>query len=206
MLSCIVFLVTLATSVTSNSTATVLPLPTDNLKCSYVNQPLCRDTGYNQTAFPNLRMHETQDEAEKEMADFARLWTEGTPCSNAIAHFLCSFYFPFCGKVGETEENTTILPCRNLCEAARVGCEQIVDENTAVGWPPFLECENFPERNSTLCFGPEDPSNLVFPPITTVATTEGGSATTPTSRTCLLTVSSQLLLGILALSLLNCCD
>ena len=173
MLSSILFFVTLATAVTSNSTATVLPLPSEKLVCSYLELPLCRNTGYNMTAFPNLRQHETQDEAEKEMQDFSRLWTDGAPCSNAIAHFLCSFYFPFCGRIGDTKENTTIKPCRNLCEAVRNGCEKIVNENTADGWPQFLKCENFPQQNSAVCFGPEDPSNLVFPQ-TTVTTTGTG--------------------------------
>lgn len=155
----------LFTTVRSNKTSTVLPLPSDKLTCEYLQQPLCRNTGYNQTAFPNTREHETQDEASSEMADFSRLWTGNIPCSNAIVHLLCSFYFPFCGPQGEQGKNITLQPCRNLCEVARSGCEDIIEEATELGWPTFLDCNKFPAREDAdpPCFGPPDPSVLAIP-------------------------------------------
>ena len=88
--SAILLLALTAPAVRANSTATVLPVPSEKLVCSFLKQPLCRMAGYNQTAFPNQRQHETQEEATGEMADFSKLWTEGSSCSNAIVYFLCS--------------------------------------------------------------------------------------------------------------------
>ena len=188
--SAILLLTLTAAAVRANSTATVLPVPSEKLVCSFLKQPLCRMAGYNQTAFPNQRQHETQEEATGEMADFSKLWTEGSSCSNAIVYFLCSYYFPFCVNVyGSKEERTTVPPCRNLCEAARSGCENVIEENTEVGWPTFLECSKFPEvgpseGSSGLCFGPPDPSvlpSLTGELITEAPTTPSESPTTPVS-------------------------
>ena len=141
--SAILLLTLTAASFRANSTATVLPVPSEKLVCSFLKQPLCRMAGYNQT---DQRQHETQEEATGEMADFSKLWTEGSSCSNAIVYFLCSYYFPFCvNEYGSKEERTTVPPCRNLCEAAHSGCEKVIEENTDVGWPTFLECSKFPE-------------------------------------------------------------
>ena len=89
--SAILVLTLTTAAVRANSTATVLPVPSEKLVCSFLKQPLCRMAGYNQTAFPNQRQHETQEEATGEMVDFSKLWTEGSSCSNAIVYFLCSY-------------------------------------------------------------------------------------------------------------------
>lgn len=159
MISSIAVLYLLFAVVSSNSTSTVFPVPAEKLTCMYLQQPLCRNAGYNATAFPNSRQHETQDEASSEMADFSQLWTGETPCSNAIVHLLCSFYFPFCG-LGEQGENTTLQPCRSLCEEARSGCEEYIEKHAGLRWPTFLDCSIFAED---LCFGPPDPSVLTIP-------------------------------------------
>ena len=153
------------TTAKSDQTPTLLPLPSDKLTCTDLQQPLCRNTGYNQTAFPNSREHVTQDEAAAEMADFAPLWNRDTPCSNALVHLLCAFYFPFCGSTGK--DNITLKPCRGLCEEARAGCESVIEQNSAGGqWPWFLNCSWFPDPKEAvlgLCFGPPDPSTLTLP-------------------------------------------
>ena len=199
----ILFAVT-TVEVRANSTATVLPVPSEDLTCSFLEQPLCRNAGYNQTAFPNPRQHQSQEEAASEMADFSRLWTEGDPCSNALVYFLCSYYFPFCSMLGDSEERTTLLPCRSLCEAARAGCESVIEENTNVGWPTFFECSNFPEFGSELlCYGPEDPSTLISPTgdlVTVASSTPSESETTATTTAS--AVSSSLSLTIIYVLLL----
>lgn len=175
----VLYLLFTVVSSSSNSTSTVFPLPEDKLTCSYLQQPLCRNAGYNATAFPNSRQHATQDEASSEMAHFSQLWTGDIACSNAIVHLLCSFYFPFCGP-GEQGENTTLHPCRSLCEEARSGCEDDIEKHTGYGWPKFLDCSTF---SSDLCFGPPDPSELAIPdgelsttiPVSTFTTAEGHS-------------------------------
>lgn len=174
--------------VESQSNSTVLPIPSDELMCSYLEQPLCRNTGYDQTAFPNERDHETQDEAAEEMFDFSPLWTGEKPCSNAIVHLLCAYYFPFCGVLGNSGKNTTIKPCRNLCEEAREGCEEFIEEYANIGWPSFLECNYFPEQENEICFGPSDPSTLQLPEgsLTVTDPTENTDNTTisHTQHTC----------------------
>ena len=32
-------------------------------------------------------------------------------------------------------------------------------------WPEVLNCENFPEQNEELCFGPSDPLDIEYPTI-----------------------------------------
>jgi hypothetical protein len=159
------------------TTTTVKPTSSDKVMCTYLEQPLCRNTGgYSQTAFPNPRQHQTQEEAAREMAKFLQVWSEDVPCSNAIVHFLCSFYFPFCGLLSGMNGNVTLLPCRNLCEAVRAGCEEVTQKHTILGWPEFLECSNFPDQQSELCFGPEDPATLQLPrDLMTMATDSTGS-------------------------------
>lgn len=199
MISSIVVLCLLFAVVSSNSTSTVLPVPEDKLTCMYLQQPLCRNAGYNATAFPNSRQQETQDEASSEMADFFQLWTGETPCSNAIVHFLCSFYFPFCG-LGRQGENTTLQPCRSLCEESRSGCEDYIEKHAGLQWPPFLDCNNFAED---LCFGPPDPSKLTIPggelsttaPASTVPVTVTEHSYIPTPSLVLVTSTLLLLFG-----------
>ena len=174
-----IFLVSF-TATRSNQTSNLLPLPSDRLTCTYLQHPLCRNTGYNQTAFPNSREHATQDEAAAEMADFAPLWNRDTPCSNAIVHLLCAFYFPFCGSTGK--DNITLKPCRSLCEEARAGCESVIEQNSAGGqWPWFLNCSWFPDReeDSEICFGPPDPSILDLPDETSASTPSSNPSVVP---------------------------
>ena len=142
--------------------STIPTIPADGLTCEFLQESLCRNAGYNVTATPNARGHETQNEASHEMASFMPLWTGETVCSNAIVHFLCSFYFPFCYKQGDND--ATLMPCRNLCEAVRTGCEEEINNNTGSEWPAFLNCNEFPNfGEEILCFGPFDPSSLTIP-------------------------------------------
>lgn len=120
---------------------------------------------YDRASFPNYREHPDQVSANNELLNFLPLIQ--SPCSNAIVHFLCSIYAPFC-KVGR--ENIRIRPCRELCDHVRSTCEQPLREYN-LDWPPHLECSNFRlDAETELDFCPDDIPNLPFPPnITTIA-------------------------------------
>lgn len=143
---------------------TELTPPEIQLTCQPLEQPLCRNIGYANTSLPNQREHQSQDEAAREMADFAVLWTgdRRAPCSGAIVHFLCSFYFPFCGP-GAHGQDAALRPCRDLCEEVQAGCAALFTEYEpqSISWPQFFNCSTFPEK--PLCFGPGDPSRLTVP-------------------------------------------
>lgn len=135
--------------------------PEIQLTCQPLEQPLCRNVGYMNTSLPNSREHQSQNEAAREMADFEVLWVDDRtmPCSGAVVHFLCSFYFPFCGP-GPHGQDAALRPCRDLCEEVRSGCSSLFAEQ-GVSWPLFLNCSTFPEK--PLCFGPADPASLTVP-------------------------------------------
>lgn len=158
--------------------------PEIRLTCQPLEQPLCRNVGYVNTSLPNQREHRTQTEAAQEMADFAVLWMNDgeAPCSGAVVHFLCSFYFPFCGP-GAHGQDAALRPCRDLCEEVRAGCAGLFAEYEPqdVAWPQFFNCSTFPEK--PLCFGPTDPSSLTVPDgELRVATASPSPSADPTSH------------------------
>ena len=69
---------------------------------------------YPNASFPNYRGHEDQFSANRELLNFTPLVR--TVCSNAIVHFLCSIYAPFCQP---DLPNHRIRPCRELCHYVR---------------------------------------------------------------------------------------
>ena len=146
-----------------------------------VDVVFCTDVGYKNCSLPNIRGHETQEEAQRELADFEILIKDG--CSNALVHLLCAVYAPFCRGAFK------LPPCRNLCEYVRSTCAPRLAEFD-IEWPPHLQCEQYPPFGD-LCFGLEDPSVLQIPeqfgvlpttsPIPSPSpTTSSPSPTTPT--------------------------
>ena len=114
---------------------------------------------YPNASFPNFRGHTDQIEANRELLNFTPLIRR--VCSNAIVHFLCSIYAPFC-QFGREEDR--IRPCRELCAYVRSTCEQPLNE-FGLQWPPHLECDNFlPDAETELDFCPANISSLQIPP------------------------------------------
>ena len=160
---------TMGTDILTNPT---LPtqLPTDTFGGGFSCEPItainvCANVGYANASFPNLRGQGTQADANAELNSFLPLIETG--CSNAIVHFLCAVYAPFCSPAFR---NSRVMPCRDLCLYVRGTCE---DELLAVGlpWPTHLNCELFPTRDNSICFGPEDPTRLQIPAIDGVSIT-----------------------------------
>lgn len=113
---------------------------------------------YSHASFPNYRGHPDQVTANLELLNFTPLIE--SVCSNAIVHFLCSIYAPFC-LVGQ--ENVRIMPCRELCTHVRSTCEPPLREFN-LDWPPHLVCDNFsPDNTTALDFCPDNIPALPFP-------------------------------------------
>ncbi|CAL8259012.1 unnamed protein product [Boreogadus saida] len=102
--------------------------------CEAINIPMCKEESYNQTVYPNLLGHSTQEDAGREMHQFDSLVK--TECSPHLRSFLCSVYTPEC------VDGRPRPPCLSTCELARDGCTPLMKE-FGLQWPNTLRCENF---------------------------------------------------------------
>ena len=153
---------------------------------------ICREI-YPLASFPNFRGHQTQALASGELSNFLPLIRE--VCSNAIVHFLCSIYAPFCQV---NLEHIRVRPCRELCEYVRSTCEQPLI-GFGLSWPPDLDCTNFRPNASTLVdFCPGDLPNIKIPsnvetvprPSTSTPSTGNSTDAITSSRTTVLSTTS----------------
>lgn len=114
-------------------------------KCEEIKNEICKPMQYNETIFPNLLGHTTQQEAGMEIHQYVTLIKN--KCSPDIALFLCTVFFPVC-----TILDYPIPPCRNLCESAK-SCETLMNR-WDFQWPENLECSKYPEPDANvLCVG-----------------------------------------------------
>lgn len=117
--------------------------------------------GWTSVSFPNFRNHKTQADAERELKDFRSLISLG--CSNALVHFLCSVYAPYCDN---DFPQVRLRPCKELCQHVRNTCE---DNLVAFGydWPRNFNCDDpklFPPKSSgVINFCPDDIEALEMP-------------------------------------------
>uniref|UniRef100_A0A671PBL8 Atrial natriuretic peptide-converting enzyme-like n=1 Tax=Sinocyclocheilus anshuiensis TaxID=1608454 RepID=A0A671PBL8_9TELE len=78
-------------------------------------------------------------------------------CYRHIMLFGCSIALPQC--ISHRDRRTLVLPCRSFCEAAREGCEPVLQMFNA-SWPEFLRCSQFTNNtgthaeNTPLCYTP----------------------------------------------------
>ena len=87
-------------------------------RCEPITIPMCAGIAYNETIFPNLLGHVSQDQSGQEMSGFFPLIKIG--CSKDIQLFLCALYAPVC-----TILDYPIPPCRALCLSAKRGCQEV---------------------------------------------------------------------------------
>lgn len=117
-----------------------------NSRCEPIIIPMCKDIPYNDTRFPNLMGNNNQDEAATDIHNYHPLVK--IQCSPDIQLFLCSMFAPLC-----TILDKPLLPCRDLCESARKGCENLM-ESFHYKWPKDFECSQFPVSGSDeICLG-----------------------------------------------------
>ncbi len=105
--------------------------------CSQINE------NYTMGSFPNWRDQTTLDLAEQEINTYLPVIQTG--CSETIVHLLCTIYAPFC-QPDQIRER--LPPCREICQAARDGCESVfLGFNHQ--WPPALDCDRYPTKAET---------------------------------------------------------
>ncbi|XP_053209274.1 frizzled-like [Panonychus citri] len=135
------FDVTIGVSVTSSSSLNpTLERPkvianNNRRRCETITIASCKDIGYNETIFPNLRNHVSQQHAGFELHDLAPLIKIN--CSEDLKLLLCSVFFPPC-----TMLETPLPPCRSICLSSKNGCEHVVIAFGFV-WPDYLDCNKF---------------------------------------------------------------
>ena len=124
--------------------------------CEPLTIPLCQGLEYNNTMFPNMFNHKSQQEATLEVHQFFPLVKIG--CSKDLAFFLCSVYAPIC-----TVSQTLVPPCRSLCNSAKLGCEGLM-KRFGFGWPESLRCDGFPKLGEEICVTENLNSATLQPP------------------------------------------
>ena len=110
------------------------PGPKPEPTCEAINVPMCKEVSYNQTVYPNLLGHSTQEDAGREMHQFDSLVK--TECSAHLRSFLCSVYTPEC------VDGRPRPPCLSTCELARDGCTPLM-KKFGLQLPITLQCEHF---------------------------------------------------------------
>ena len=118
----------------------------------------CSQLEYKTASFPNYRNQFTQMDADSELRNFLPL--AESVCSNAVVHFLCAVYAPFCDP---NQPQFRVPPCRELCEYVRTGCESLVIQ-FGLTWPPHLDCALYPLREvNPIAFCPENLTTVEIP-------------------------------------------
>ena len=114
-------------------------------RCEPITIPLCKDIAYNQTIFPNLMGNQNQEEAGLDVHQYFPLVK--IKCSKDILFFLCAMYAPVC-----TILEDPLPPCRELCQSAKSGCEDLMKQFD-FPWPSGFDCNKFPTPDTGLCVG-----------------------------------------------------
>nr|XP_015200674.1 PREDICTED: atrial natriuretic peptide-converting enzyme [Lepisosteus oculatus] len=127
----------------------------DKGPCIDINVSQCHILPYNQTSLSSRSSIVRSVEVEMFLKFFSSL--NRLSCYRHIMLFGCSLALPECA--GEGDERRLIFPCMSFCEAAREGCEPVLQTFNA-SWPDFLRCSQF--KNSTsmddsapICYSPK---------------------------------------------------
>ncbi|XP_051271806.1 atrial natriuretic peptide-converting enzyme isoform X2 [Dicentrarchus labrax] len=137
------------TSVTSLSTAwpmSTTPTP-DSGSCQLIVEPQCHMLPYNQTWLSSSVAVVKSSEVDMLLRFFSYL--SRLSCYRHIMLFGCSLALPECIAADGTHSRRVVLPCASFCEAAREGCEPVLQMFNA-SWPEFLRCSQFSNVTSAL--------------------------------------------------------
>ncbi|XP_078020373.1 atrial natriuretic peptide-converting enzyme isoform X1 [Epinephelus lanceolatus] len=161
-------------SVTSLSTSwpissTAAP---DSGSCQLIVEPQCHMLPYNQTWLSSSVAVVKSSEVDMLLRFFSYL--SRLSCYRHIMLFGCSLALPECIAADGTHNRRVVLPCASFCEAAREGCEPVLQMFNA-SWPDFLRCSQF--SNVTFALSPpstpslpSSPSSPSFPSSSPMAT------------------------------------
>ncbi|XP_015786657.1 frizzled-like [Tetranychus urticae] len=106
-------------------------------RCETVSVAFCREIGYNETIFPNLLNHNSQQNAGLALHRITPLIKVN--CSPDLKLLLCAVFFPPC-----TILEAPIPPCRSICLSSKNGCEDVI-HRFGQEWPSYLDCDKFPD-------------------------------------------------------------
>ena len=159
MIGGVLILLILATLGWQQAVCQTVPPVTGEAKCRPHFLGQCRSLNYT-TTLPNLRGQTSPAVIEEEFLQFEILFRYN--CSNALLVLLCSVYAPFCGSNSPNGSAVVLKPCRNICNHVYDGCIGVFNE-FQYQWPEILTCENFPQANDEVCFGPNNPSDIPYP-------------------------------------------
>nr|XP_023697560.1 atrial natriuretic peptide-converting enzyme-like [Paramormyrops kingsleyae] len=139
----------------SDTTPQAMDLNMDKDVCSDISQSQCHMLPYNRTSVFSRRVIVKSVEVDMFLKFFSYL--NRLSCYRHIMLFGCSLALPEC--VTEGEERRLIFPCMSFCEAARDGCEPVLQMFNA-SWPDFLRCSQFSNQSaagnsgSAVCYSP----------------------------------------------------
>ncbi|XP_005391947.1 PREDICTED: atrial natriuretic peptide-converting enzyme isoform X1 [Chinchilla lanigera] len=135
------------------------PLPEDQRHrnasaCMNITHSQCQMLPYH-TTLASLISSIENIETEKFLKFFTYL--HRLSCYKYIMLFGCSLAFPEC--VIDGDDRHGLQPCRSFCEAAKEGCESVLEMVNA-SWPSFLKCSQFRNQSesrnvSRICFSPQ---------------------------------------------------
>ncbi|XP_062871418.1 atrial natriuretic peptide-converting enzyme isoform X2 [Trichomycterus rosablanca] len=119
--------------------------------CGEITEPQCYMLPYNRSGvLPGVTVVK-----QGEMEMFLRFFTylNRLNCYSHIMLFGCTIARPQC--VSDGGNTRLLLPCYSFCEAAREGCESVLQMFNA-SWPEFLRCSQF--LNITTATPPPQPA------------------------------------------------
>ncbi|TKS93327.1 Atrial natriuretic peptide-converting enzyme [Collichthys lucidus] len=145
------------TSVASLSTA--WPIGTtaapDSGSCQLIAEPQCHMLPYNQTWLSSSVAVVKSSEVDMLLRFFSYL--SRLSCYRHIMLFGCSLALPECVAADKMHSRRVVLPCASFCEAAREGCEPVLQMFNA-SWPEFLRCSQFSNTTAATLPAPSSSS------------------------------------------------
>ncbi|KAK7500859.1 hypothetical protein BaRGS_00007739 [Batillaria attramentaria] len=139
------FPVDCATLPESDDTSVCMPSPYKPGQCVPIHAQLCRQEGFNSTAFPNLLGNEAEAEVQG-LVNLIKGLDAATGCYKHSMLFGCSAFLPPCS--GNTTVGHHFIP-----PSYRDRCEIFLDI-FYTPWPEALDCDRLPDSpNPNVCVG-----------------------------------------------------
>ncbi|XP_069057747.1 atrial natriuretic peptide-converting enzyme isoform X2 [Pleurodeles waltl] len=142
-------------TVTSLSPSVGMKMDHKEGSCIDITNSHCQVLPYNLTTRVSVLSVLRSSETEKFLKFFSYL--HRLSCYQHIMMFGCSLALPKC--INDGDDSRVHLPCRSFCEAAKEGCEPVL-EMVNSSWPEFLKCSQFKnstdnDTSSAVCFSPQ---------------------------------------------------
>ncbi|XP_052396658.1 atrial natriuretic peptide-converting enzyme [Carassius gibelio] len=137
------------------SVSTVTSIRADAGLCFDITEIQCNMLPYNQSGVLPGTTVVKSSELQMFLKFFSYL--NQLSCYRHIMLFGCSIALPQC--ISHRDRRNLVLPCQSFCEAAREGCEPVLQMFNA-SWPEFLRCSQFTNNtgtnaeNTPLCYTP----------------------------------------------------